>query len=691
MAYGTKFRLEFSDDYNDFNYRVLIQKDGYTGAVLDLVGTNDPVELEWEGDDDFYQPIKGSKCNINLFVTDDTNYDAFHEYDEREYKVLLQWYGYNTFVRPGGFGPSTWNTFWTGWLVADSFKEAVLTKPYPISLTAIDGLGTLDDVVLDPTDWAPQFGANDAAYNFQIDLIAAILDTIGFDLQIRTNHEWAQFYTIGKRQTFCFDSFFENGKKLNAKEALIAILKNTNTRIFQSDNFWTIIPNSCYEALGFTQTIDTLANAGSVPTNIRQRKTTYLTTNESEEALFRVFNSDNTYSANQTNDAYCAVPNDIINVGADLMVEYLPPYKVVNNQYKIASYNRRLFQLNPNQFFEYGNTGYDVTEGSIAANFPYKYEDSGFSYRALQTTLYPAVYTEVLRTEMIDNGENVFFVPNAESEVDIEFVFDSDYDPSSSTFQYVFRYSLQIEYTDGGITYTFSYNPEDREWQLVVIPTSPVNYIEKEIENKNAFGLKQSVSTAFKMHNWLNSFTNRKFYVYVYRPYVSTATDYDAMYITAIQAQVKDLAQNSVHQYKFSQANNSATYDDEKESIDHIRGAFSDFSGKNYGVNYVRPRNDFLSNPTLENSFTIVTQEINNDFRSNMQRYEGTFKSNFYKPLNMAHKIWVNFGSSVLQLPDTCYIDAMTFNLKRNEYKVNMHLPNIDNDVTVTKDIRLLS
>ena len=154
------------------------------------------------------------------------------------------------------------------------------------------------------------------------------------------------------------------------------------------------------------------------------------------------------------------------------------------------------------------------------------------------------------------------------------------------------------------------------------------------------------------------------------------------------------MAANSYHQYKFSQANNSEIYQDEKTSIDHIRGATRTFSGKVYGVDYVRPRNNFLFSPPTnqqENSFTIVTQEINNDFRSNLQRYEGTFKNNLYKPLNMAHKIWVNFGLSVLRLPDTCYIDAMTFNLKRNEYKINMHLPNIDNDVLVTKDIRLKS
>lgn len=688
MAYGTKFELIFSDDYNDFKYRVLIQKNGYTGTVYDLVGTNDPVTLEWEGDDDFYQPIRGSKCNINLFVTDDTNYDAFHTYNEREYKVLLQWYGYNSNTRPGGRGPQTWNTFWTGWLVADTFQEAVLTKPYPISLTAIDGLGTLDDVVLDPTDWTPQFGASDSDYPYQIDFIASILDTIDFGLQIRAVHEWAPWAILGvKQERFCFDSFVEDGKVLNGKDALTAILQNTNSRIFQSDNYWTIIPNSCYEAKDFTIQIRNAALlTNTTPSNIRQQKTTYLVNNEDEEIEFAVFNSDNTYDTTQTSDAYCAVPGDVINIGSDLIVEYLPPYKNVISNYAIDSYNKRRYQVNPNQFFEYGNTNYDVSEGNIATSFPYKYEDSAYSYRALQYTIYPAVYTEVLRTEMIDNGENIYFGPSVDSDVDIEFVFDSDYDPAGSAFEYIFRYSLQATFTYSGTTYTYSWDEANDQWSL-----GTNFYLEKKIESKNAFGVKQNASQSFKMFGFSNLTTNRKFECVIYRPYLSATTDYDAMYVTAIQMQLKDLAGNNVQQYKFTQANNSATYEVEKPSIDHIRGATRPYSGKNFGVDYVRPRNQFFTNPILENSFTIVTQEINNDFRSNMQRYEGTFKSNFYKPLNMSHKFWINFGVSVLRLPDTCYIDAMSFNLKRNEYKVNMHLPNIDNDVTVTKDIRFLS
>ena len=73
MAYAVKFRLEFSDDKEN-GKKIEILQDNYTGGtVYDLIGTNDPVSITWDQDDNFYDPIIGSTCQINLFVTDLTN------------------------------------------------------------------------------------------------------------------------------------------------------------------------------------------------------------------------------------------------------------------------------------------------------------------------------------------------------------------------------------------------------------------------------------------------------------------------------------------------------------------------------------------------------------------------------------------------------------------------------------------
>ena len=53
MAYGVKYRLEFSDVLGN-GKKIEILKDGYSGSVLPLIGTDEPLSIKWDGDDYFY-------------------------------------------------------------------------------------------------------------------------------------------------------------------------------------------------------------------------------------------------------------------------------------------------------------------------------------------------------------------------------------------------------------------------------------------------------------------------------------------------------------------------------------------------------------------------------------------------------------------------------------------------------------
>ena len=78
MAYGVKYRLEFSDVLT-FGKRVEILKKNYTGIVNDMIGQAEPVVIRWNANDDYYNsPIVGSVCSLNLFTTDDVSYDNFY-------------------------------------------------------------------------------------------------------------------------------------------------------------------------------------------------------------------------------------------------------------------------------------------------------------------------------------------------------------------------------------------------------------------------------------------------------------------------------------------------------------------------------------------------------------------------------------------------------------------------------------
>ncbi len=298
MAYGEKFSLQFSDVYNNPRKLSILQKN-YSGQVFPLIGTNDPVILKWHNKDDIYNPIIGSTCEINLFVTESTggkswdeldenwnlsevqwnettgtsgtNYDDWYDADEREYKVQIstgdvsgsplwdatedQWQTSGVdWDDPGGQG---FEFYWEGFIVVDNYQEAFTTTPYPIKLVASDGLGTLDGFdapysnvaltsggAIDNTDGSQS--NFDGLFHYLIEILK--LTNLEFDVYI-SNYVRGSSVEVNKTlfhdiQAFEFGVLKNNFKRLNAKELLFKILQMTNSRIFQSQGRWYVVSNS---------------------------------------------------------------------------------------------------------------------------------------------------------------------------------------------------------------------------------------------------------------------------------------------------------------------------------------------------------------------------------------------------------------------------------------------------------------
>ena len=184
MAYAVKFRLDF-DDVLGNDKRVEILQDGYdiNNGINDLIGTDDPVSITWDQDDDFYDPIIGSTCEINLFVTNTTNYDNFYDADEREYKIRI------SYKDTGG----TYQIYWEGWLLVDQFQEAVTSNPYPITLRGYDGLGSLNGFTQPLTNSS----GNQLAGVFMV-FIHEILENInlGFDIYVSNDIQKVKKYVM---------------------------------------------------------------------------------------------------------------------------------------------------------------------------------------------------------------------------------------------------------------------------------------------------------------------------------------------------------------------------------------------------------------------------------------------------------------------------------------------------------------
>ena len=648
MAYGVKFRLEFSDD-NLKGKKIEILKDGYSGSVLGLVGTADPVKIIWEGDDDFYNPIIGSTCELNLFDTDSSNYDEFYTADEREYKVKISYKD----------SSNNYQTYWEGWLLVDQFKEAVTSKPFPITLSAYDGLGSLDGFTA-PIDLT-SIGSKDLIY-----YITNILNNInlGFDIYISNDIQKSgasgSDYTIYDQATVTPNSLLENGEKLRtAKNVLEQILIFTNAKIFQSYGKWYIINNSSYSEQSVKDSSATTANGGAIPTGIRAAETTSLQNNGSESIKYFIYNSSGVYQSTSTVDVLKEVPSEMQPLNNNLTKEYLRPLK----EYKISvKTGNNFFNVNrfTNGHFEHGATNWTLTNATIDSTFSFKGD------RSVKTT---TVSTTAGATSVVvvnTNGKDVSSNTGQADKLTI-----NTYMESTSSNTRGFRWQVKLVEIGPGASQTKYWNHSSTSW------TNTDTKNEQEIDTNNRW--KKFI---FNLSSYPNG--NWEIFVYLYSAYQTTSTSgFTALFYDSLALEYENIDSDGNRTDIFSKFDLLEFF--RKRTVDlsgvkTLDGMYltNDKYGRISG-DYYRSRDKTNYLKSIEK---IVSQQVINDYRDFVVRYEGDLYNLGTDPIGPHNKIWINFGTSVLQEPVSCYIDGLEYNVKRNLYTTIMHVPNQNDDET---------
>jgi len=290
MAYGVKYELDFSDIKGNARSVQILKKD-YTGDVNSIVGTDNPVIIKYTNDDDFYNPIIGSSCVLNIKTTDTISYDEFTNFDEREYKIRVNvgvddpqadvnsplWELADTNWEATDYNwaaATEFQVYWEGFLVSDTFTEAIQSNPYDISLRAIDNLGALDAYLVPDgnintnADGTIKVAAgeqtnNDSAWFY----LHKILSYTGleFDIYVQNNiRRTVQGQVVNSNNNLFQDilinefALFNGFAKKSAKEVLENILRITNSRVYQANASWYVVSNSNYydKAISGTQTGD---------------------------------------------------------------------------------------------------------------------------------------------------------------------------------------------------------------------------------------------------------------------------------------------------------------------------------------------------------------------------------------------------------------------------------------------------
>jgi len=401
MAYGVKYRLEFSDVLG-YGKKVEILKKDYTGDVLPMVGGANPVSISWQSSNDFYNPIIGSKCQLSLFVTDDVSYDDFYKFDEREYKVIVyykqtQSNEYNDRVSNDGGNiesidcvsnlidnytdTDVWATYWSGFLVVDRYKEKMISTPFAVSFNAFDGLGTLNNF-----NGTIGYNNNNAPINItNLERISEILQNLDLDLDIYIASD-IKYRTFGPVTTsdfenittldFGFDELNGDYGLLNAKQQLELLLKQFNLRIYQSYNKWYIVEvTNIFDYYVKDIIYNELQETAVTPTNIRNRITTQYESTSKEYVDFRKYNYLGASLVNERRQILFSNKSDLKETGNSLSREFLQPASQVHI---VGSYlkTKNAFY---NSGFEYGDYGFNILESqSVSYGFTITNPGSGF-------------------------------------------------------------------------------------------------------------------------------------------------------------------------------------------------------------------------------------------------------------------------------------------------------------------------
>ena len=134
MAYGLKYTIPFKD-IDNYSNLVEIYQDGFVGTSTELIATEQPATHKYEREDneDITTPIMSTTFTISFFSTENTDFRNFFSYSDREFLVVHKFEG---------------NIVFKGYLLNDITGEPFQDPPYPVVVTATDGLAQLKEVAL---------------------------------------------------------------------------------------------------------------------------------------------------------------------------------------------------------------------------------------------------------------------------------------------------------------------------------------------------------------------------------------------------------------------------------------------------------------------------------------------------------------------------------------------------------------
>jgi hypothetical protein len=225
MAYGLKYTIPFKDVDNNTNL-VSIYQDGFVGLSTELIATDAPAVHTYEREDneDILSPIMSATLTISFYSTENTDFSNFFSYSDREFYVVHEFDG---------------NVVFKGYLLNDIVGEPFQDPPYPVVLTATDGLAQLKEVALTGPSVDTDLGT----------LVFQQLNSLNFEMDFEICNDLYEGLVMDNTKSIFAQDEDKNmlvqagtfdALGLNAFEFLAEICKSFGWSLFQARNRWVI-------------------------------------------------------------------------------------------------------------------------------------------------------------------------------------------------------------------------------------------------------------------------------------------------------------------------------------------------------------------------------------------------------------------------------------------------------------------
>ncbi len=171
ITYEGTYRLQFHDLW-DVTWTAIFYLDGYTGALTDLQGSDEAIVFDFENDsDDPFGPIKPSQVTFNVILNENESLSTLFEVGDMELWVEV--------FQGNDYSSDTAEPFWCGWVDPYQYQQPYDVRPNVVTITAVDGLSLLDDIL-----FADEDSAEDTEYytgrSKETKIILDILGKIGY-------------------------------------------------------------------------------------------------------------------------------------------------------------------------------------------------------------------------------------------------------------------------------------------------------------------------------------------------------------------------------------------------------------------------------------------------------------------------------------------------------------------------------